>query len=311
MIASDDMRLLRDYSAGNSEEAFSALVARHINLVYSVALRVLGDSHQAEDVAQSVFLTLARKARSIDSATILSGWLYHTARLTASNVARTEIRRRQREQQAQEQANLNDPGPRLWPLVAPLLEEAMGTLNEKDRDAVVLRYFEGKRLKEVGDSMGVSEDAAKMRVSRALDKLRGFLVQRGIVVPEALLAAALAENGVAAAPAGLAGAVSAAALHGGATALVPLTLKGALYVMSTAKITVAIGLAAAAIIALQWHQVSTQKENVKQLQAQIAADAQTARAQLLLCMGLFSRFGVRWPSASRARPSRRWRSAAA
>jgi RNA polymerase sigma factor (sigma-70 family) len=273
------MRLLLEYAAGNSEEAFKALVARHINLVYSVALRVLRDSHQAEDVAQSVFLLLARKARSIDSGTVVSGWLYHTARLTACNFLRAESRRRQREQQAQMQSTINDPGPDLWPLVAPLLEEAMATLNEKDRDAVVLRYFEGRKLKEVGDALGVTEDAAKMRVSRALDKLRGFLVERGIAVPEALLAAALAENCVAAAPAGLAATVATGVLQTTASAAIPLTLKGALYIMSTAKISAVIGITAAAIIAYQWHQVSTERQNIDQLQKQATADAQTARAQ--------------------------------
>jgi RNA polymerase sigma factor (sigma-70 family) len=280
MIASDDMELLRHYAAGNSEEAFSTLVSRHLNLVYSVAVRVLRDSHQAEEVTQSVFLTLARKARSLDSRTILSGWLYQTARLTASNVMRTEMRRRQREQQAQIEATMNDSKPDLWAQVGPQIEAAMAELNEKDRDAIALRFFEGKQLKEVGDALGLTEDAAKMRVSRALDKLRSFFVRRGITVPEALLAAALAENSIMAAPAGLAASVTAGVLEGAAvTASVPAILKGALYTMSAAKMSVAIAVGAAAILAVQWQQASMQKQNIRQLQEQIAAAGRTTHAQ--------------------------------
>lgn len=279
MIVSDDMKLLRSYAAGNSEEAFSTLVSRHINLVYSAALRVVQDSHQAEEVAQAVFLTLARKAHSLDSATILSGWLYQTARLTACNTVRAEVRRRQREQQAQLEATMNDSTPELWTQVGPQLEEAMAELNEKDRDAIVLRYFQGKLLKEVGEVLGTTEDAAKMRVNRALEKLRNFFIRRGITMPEALLAAALAENSVLAAPAGLAASITTTALEGAATVTAPAILKGVLYTMSSAKISAVIGLAAATVIAVQWHQVSTIRESSRQLEAQLAAMTQTNRAQ--------------------------------
>jgi RNA polymerase sigma factor (sigma-70 family) len=281
MLASDDMRLLQEYATGRSEQAFTALVARHINLVYSAALRSVNNPHQAEEITQAVFVILARKARALRRGTVLSGWLYQTARLTAANFIRTEMRRHQREQQAHLQSTMNDPEPEAWTQVGPLLEEAMAQLNERDRDAIVLRFFEGKALKEVGHALGTSEDAAKMRVSRALDKLRDFFHRRGITVPAGALAAAISGNSIQAAPAGLAASVAAGAVQTAALSASTLTLvKGAIHLMTSAKISVAIGVtAAAAIIALQAHQVSIQKQTVKQLEAQGAQYARTSRAQ--------------------------------
>lgn len=177
------MQLLQEYATGRSEAAFTALVSRHINLVYSAAMRSVNNPHQAEDITQSVFVILARKSRALRSGTVLSGWLYQTARLTAANFVRTEMRRQHREQQAVIESTMNDTDPEAWTRVGPLLDEAMSQLNEKDRNAIVLRFFEGKALKEVGDALGASEDAAKMRVNRALDKLRDFFHHRGITMP--------------------------------------------------------------------------------------------------------------------------------
>ncbi len=280
MHTSDDMQLLREYAHGHSEEAFSALVSRNINLVYSAALRSVNNPHQAEEITQAVFLTLARKSGALRRGTVLSGWLYQTARLTASNFIRAETRRQNREQQAHIQSTMNAPEPEAWTRVGPLLEEAMAQLNEKDRNAIVLRFFEGKPLKEVGEALGASEDAAKMRVSRALDKLRDFFHRRGITVPSAALAAAISENSIQAAPAGLAASV-ASVVHGAALSVSTLSLTtGAIQIMTSTKIGVAIGAcAAAAIIALQWQQVSAQKQSVKQLEAQVAQDAQTSWSQ--------------------------------
>jgi RNA polymerase sigma factor (sigma-70 family) len=285
MNTSDDMRLLQDYASGHSEEAFTALVSRHINLVYSAAMRSVNNPSQAEEITQSVFVTLARKSRGLRRGTILSGWLYQTARLTASNFIRTETRRQHREQQAHMQRTMNEPEMEAWTGVGPLLDEAMAQLNEKDRNAIVLRFFEGKPLREVGDALGASEDAAKMRVNRALDKLRDFFHRRGITVPAGALAAAISENSIQAAPVGLAASVASVAsglVQGSASAISALTLmKGAIHMMTSTKIGVAIGAcAAAAIIVLQAHQVSIQKQTVKQLQAQMAQATQRAQASL-------------------------------
>jgi RNA polymerase sigma factor (sigma-70 family) len=278
MQTSDDMQLLQEYASGRSEEAFTALVSRHVNLVYSAALRSVRNPSQAEEITQSVFLTLARKSRALHRDTVLSGWLYQTARLTASNFIRTETRRQEREQQAHNQSTMNDSQPEAWMRVGPLLDEAMAQLSEKDRNALVLRFFEGKPLKEVGDALGSSEDAAKMRVNRALDKLRDFFHQRGITVAGAMLAEAICENSIQAAPAGLAAAVAASALQGAALGVSALSLvKGTLLMMTSGKISVAIGLGAAAIIALQAHQISLQKQTVQELQEQVAQAAHPAQ----------------------------------
>ncbi len=277
------MQLLQEYADGHSEEAFTALVSRHVNLVYSAAMRSVNNPTQAEEITQMVFVTLARKSRALRQDTVLSGWLYQTARLTASNFIRAETRRRRREQEARIQSAMNDPEPEAWTNVGPLLDEAMAQLNERDRDAIVLRFFEGKPLREVGGALGASEDAAKMRVNRALDKLRNFFHRRGITVPEAALAAAISENSLQAAPAGLAASVSAAAsgaVQGSALAVSTLNLmKGAIHIMTPAKISVAVGACAAAIIALQYQQVSTQKQAVKHLQEQVARQEQAGRAR--------------------------------
>jgi RNA polymerase sigma factor (sigma-70 family) len=257
-------------------------VSRHINLVYSAAMRSVNNPHQAEEITQTVFVLLAKKSRALRRSTVLSGWLYQTARLTACNFIRTEMRRRQREQLAHIQSTMNAPEPEAWAGVGPLLDEAMSQLNERDRDAIVLRFFQGKPLKEVGDALGTSEDAAQMRVGRALDKLRDFFHRRGITVPAAALAAVISENSIQAAPAGLAASVAAGAVQGSALTVSILTLvKGAIYMMTSTKIGLAIGACAAAtIIVLEAHQVSVQKQNVKQLQEQVAQATKQAQANL-------------------------------
>jgi len=184
----DDIALLAQYARDNSEAAFATLVTRHVNLVYSTALRSAGNPNAAEEITQAVFIILARKARSLSPRTILSGWLYQTARLTAANFLRAEIRRQHREQEAYMQSLLNEPEPDVWPQIAPLLDAAMTGLGEKDRNAIVLRFFENKSLGEVGSALGASEDAAKMRVNRALEKLRKFFSKRGIVLSAPLIA---------------------------------------------------------------------------------------------------------------------------
>jgi RNA polymerase sigma factor (sigma-70 family) len=273
MHTSDDMRLLEEYARDRSEQAFSTLVSRNLNLVYSAAMRSVNNSHQAEEITQAVFLMLARKAASLRPDTLLSGWLYQTARLTAANYVRAESRRQRREQRFQSDMNTSDP-PEAWTRVGPLLEEAMAHLNESDRDAIVLRFFQGKAFKEVGDALGVNEDAAKMRVSRALDKLREFFVRRGITMSAGALALALAENSIQAAPGGLAASVVSAAAgvaQSSALAVSGTTMmKGVLHMMSSAKVSLVIGLGAAAVVGMQWRQNYTQEQTLRQLEAQVA-----------------------------------------
>jgi RNA polymerase sigma factor (sigma-70 family) len=236
----DDIALLRQYAEDNSESAFATLAEKYVNLVYSTALRSAGNAQAAEEITQAVFIILARRARSLSQRTILSGWLYQTARLTAANFLRGEIRRQKREQEAYMQSTLNEAEPEVWPQIAPHLEAAMTGLSEKDRNAIVLRFFENKSLGEVGSALGANEAAAKMRVNRALEKLRNFFSKRGIVLSAPLLAGAISANSVHAAPVGLAVTVTATAAKGSAVATSTLTLvKGALKLMAWTKMKTA------------------------------------------------------------------------
>src|SRR4051794_9576986 len=242
MLALGDRELLQEYVSQKSEEAFATLVSRHINMVYSAALRQVGNSHQAEEITQTVFVVLAKKAASFSRETILSGWLFYTARLTANNFLRTEIRRANREQEAYMRSTLHTTESEEWKRIAPLLDEAMADLGEKDRNAIVLRYVEGKDLKEVGAAFGASEDAAKKRVSRAVEKLRRFFTARGVVLSSAALTGAIAAHSVQAAPVGLAAAVAAGAVQSSVLTASTLTLvKGTIKVMAWTKVKIAVG----------------------------------------------------------------------
>jgi RNA polymerase sigma factor (sigma-70 family) len=241
----DDLTLLREFARNNSEPAFAALVSRHVNLVYSVALRQVRDPHLAEEITQAVFIILARKANSLGDKTILPGWLCRTARYASANALTIQRRRQHREQEAYMQSTLNEAEPRheeTWNQIAPLLDGAMEKLGQKDHDALVLRFFENKTFAEVGATLGASEDAAKMRVNRALEKLRKFFTKRGVSSTTATLAGAISANSVQAAPAMLAKTAIAVALTKGATASTStLTLiKGALKIMAWTKMKTAI-----------------------------------------------------------------------
>lgn len=211
---SDDAQLLHRFVTDRSQAAFAELVARRIDLVYAVALRqVAGDVHLAQDVTQTVFADLARKAPTLLGRTVLSGWLYRSAQFAASDVVRGERRRRAREQATFTMEQLTAPdGPATdWDRLRPLLDEALGELEDPDRDAVALRFFEGRAFAEVGRALALSEEAARKRVERALDKLAAVLARRGVKSTAAAVGAVLAYP-LGAAPAGLAGAVAGAAL---------------------------------------------------------------------------------------------------
>ena len=213
-----DMELLRQYVLQNSEDAFAALVARHVNLVFSAALRKTGNADTAGDITQAVFIILARKAGRLGAGTVLSGWLYHTARLTTASYLRTQIRRAHREQEAYMQSITDEPVTKAWQEIEPLLEDGMGRLGEKDRNAIVLRFFDGKSFQEIGAAVGSSENAAKKRVAHALEKLRKFFTKRGVDSTAAIIAGAISANSVKAAPVGLAKTISVVAMAKGAAA---------------------------------------------------------------------------------------------
>jgi RNA polymerase sigma factor (sigma-70 family) len=215
-----DRELLETYARGGSESAFSELVARYTNLVYSSALRQVRETQLAEEVTQSVFILLARKASGLAPGVILSGWLLRATRFVAMDILKSEWRRRNRESAAVSlgQAAAAEEMNQAWQEVSPVLDEAMSELTQPERDVLALRFFEQRRLEQVGQALGISEEAAKKRVSRALERLRALLERRKVVLPAALLATAISANAVSAAPVWLAINVSRAALGAAAAA---------------------------------------------------------------------------------------------
>jgi len=237
-----DMELVRDYDRQGSETAFAALVQRHVNLVYSVALRHVGIAAHAEEITQVVFVIFARKAASLRADTILEGWLHETTRLTALSFLRGERRRQFREQEAYMQSTVQESADAsTWNQLAPLLDEALSRLGKKDRDAVMLRFFKEKSLGEVSAALNITEAAAQSRVHRAVEKLRRFFTKRGVVIPAAVLAAVISANSVQAAPVALAKSVTVAAIAKGTTASIStLTLiKETLKIMAWTKVKTA------------------------------------------------------------------------
>ena len=243
----EDAELLRRYAEDRSEGAFAELVKRRVGLVYSVAVRQCGgDVHLAEDVTQKVFTDLARKAAVLAARPVLSGWLYRSAHFAASDVVRSERRRRAREEENQSMNEISTGGSGAdggqvavdWEKLRPVLDEAMGELGDEDRDAVALRFFEGKSFGEIGGRLALSEEAARKRVSRGVGKLQGLLARRGVTSTEAALGLALANQAAAVVPAGLAASVTSGALAGAGLAGAAVAGGGLAIFMGTTKLTV-------------------------------------------------------------------------
>ena len=242
MQQTDSHMPLLEYAENASDEAFAAVVKQHIDLVYSVALRHVGDPHQAEELTQAVFIVLARKARHLRHEKALSSWLFQTTRLIARNFVRSEMRRHHREQEAYAQSALQESSGDIWSRIAPMLNAAVGALGEKDRRAIILRYYEGKNMREIGAALGASDDAAEKRVARALEKLRRFFSKQGVGSTTAILAGAISNNSVHAAPAALTTTVAAIATAKGAvvSSSTLALVKGALKFMTWTKTKTAV-----------------------------------------------------------------------
>src|SRR6266850_4482144 len=177
----DGQQLLSQYAESGSEPAFRELVTRYVDFVYSAAVRLVdGDTHLAEDVTQTVFVDLARKAGTLSRGVMLGGWLHRHTCFVAAKTMRGERRRRDRERQAVEMNELQDHSQVNLSQVAPVIDEAINQLNTEDRTAILLRFFEQRDLRSVGEILGSTEDAARKRVARALEKLHVLLKHRGV-----------------------------------------------------------------------------------------------------------------------------------
>lgn len=206
MNEESDIQLLRAYAKHRDENAFRQLILRHTDFVYSAALRQVNSAAMAADLAQQVFTDLATKSPEVASknnGSSLAGWLHRATRYAILNHLRDDRRRRDHERQAMEQLITNSDPAADWEQIRPVLDEALDLLTDDDREALLLRYFKNQDLRTVGTALGVSDDAAQKRVSRALEKLRDFFSKRKITVGAGSLGILLSANAVQFAPVGL------------------------------------------------------------------------------------------------------------
>ena len=277
--AEKDLDLLTRYTRDRAEDAFAEIVRRHVDLVHSAALRQVRSPQLAEEVAQSVFTDLARNAHRLAPDTIVTAWLYQVTRRTAIDVVRREARRQLREHIATEM-NVMNATTADWTHIEPLLDEAMSALDETDRAAVLLRYFENKSLREVGATLGTSDDAAQKRVSRAVERLREFFAKRGVTVGAGGLAVVISANAVQAAPVGLAVTISTTAILAGttlattatATAIKTIAMTTLQKTLITATIAAAVG--TGIYEARQASTLRSQNQTLQQQQAPLAEQIQ-------------------------------------
>ncbi len=274
-MSDTDLQLLERYTRDRAEDAFAEIVRRHIGLVYSAALRQIRMPQLAEEVAQSTFTDLARQAEHLEPDTILTGWLYQVTRRTAIDVVRREARRQLREQIATE-INAMNAADTDWVHIEPMLDEAMSTLDETDRVAILLRYFENQSLREVGETLGTSDDAAQKRVARAVERLRDFFTKHGVRAGASGLAAVISANSVQAAPVGLAVTISTAATLGkvGLTATAAKTI--AMTTLQKTIVTVALSIAVGTAL-YEMRQASILSQRVQTLEQQPGIDGEHDR----------------------------------
>jgi len=279
-----DQQLLRDYAESQSDAAFAELVGRHVDFVYSAALRMVRDAHLAEEVTQAVFLALARTAGQLTDRPVLSGWLHRTTQNLAANAVRSDVRRRAHEQEAAAMNELLSPEPDLvWEHLAPHLDAALGELSDVDRDTLLLRYFQRKSAREIAQTLGTSEDAAQKRVSRAVERLREFFAKRGVTVGGSGLVVLISAKAVQAAPVGLAATISStAALAGAAVQTSTAVAATRTIAMTTMQKTIIAAALAAAVgtgvyEARQASRLASQVQTLQQQQAKEIQQLQRER----------------------------------
>lgn len=276
-----DRQLLWEYVSQKSHQAFEIIVGRHADLVFGTAMRRLGNPPAAEEVAQNVFIALARKAGRIQVDVSLAAWLHKTAVLEARHWWRTELRRERREQAAVNLGTTMQDNASLLKSLGPLLDDALLELRPTDRQALMLRYFEKRNYREVGAHLGMGEDAARKRVDKALTQLTRFFRRQGYAVPTAAATASVLVESIQSAPINLARNACKAALAAGGTA--SLTIIGLL----VAKFfglrviqTTMLGLAICAVpVDLQWQHASSETAKGQEIKATLS-DLEEAKSQL-------------------------------
>lgn len=242
-----NIQLLKQYVDENSQAAFSRLVEKHLNLAYSAAIACLGNEDQARDACQLTFLELSKKAAKLSDSVHLGSWVHTTARHFSKKIQRTEIRRQKREQRYVDDMNMQQHSEPDWSRLMPEIHEAIGKLNPTEREAILLRFFQQKSLAEVGATLGVSADAARMRLNRALERLNHQLARRGIASTAAALATALPAHAMATAPTGLATTISTSVLATAGTSIATTTLAGAsIAIMKTKTVLISAAIATTA-----------------------------------------------------------------
>lgn len=281
----DDHVLLSRFVDEGANEAFTALVQRHLNLVYFAALRQTGgDAALAEDIAQGVFADLARKAATLRGRPALAGWLYTSTRYAAANALRTERRRRAREQEAyvMQEVMRNEETATDWDRLRPVIDDALHGLNETDREAVLLRFFEGRAFAEIGSALRLTEEAARKRVDRALDKMAAMLARRGVTSTSAAVGAAMAAQAAVAAPSGLAASVAGTALSGAAAVGAAATGAGIIGFMASLKTTLIASTAAVLGIgaAVYQNRVANQRDHAWRTEVHARERAESEMAGL-------------------------------
>jgi RNA polymerase sigma factor (sigma-70 family) len=283
MSPADDLDLLHRYAKDGCERSFSQLVERHLNLVYSAALRQVRSPESAREVSQSAFVELAKNAGKLGAGTVLPAWLYAVTRRRAIDLVRSESRRHRREQLACE-LNAMTSATTDWNHIEPLLDEAMDSLDPADRAAILLRYFENRTFAEVGEALGTTEAAAQRRISRAVERLRQFFGRKRLPIAAAGVAAAISANAVQAAPIGLASVISAHAVTVGATAVTATAVTKAIVMTTLQKACIATAFAATigagVYEASHASQLAARVQSLEQAQQQISGQSAQSAADL-------------------------------
>ena len=242
VVHKSDAELVEAFARSRSEEAFGEIVRRHINLVYSTALRRTKDAHLAEDVTQAVFFVLAKKAGRLGKSVVLAGWLYRTARFVSMDAIKMKTRRETHEREAAEM-RAEVSGDETWAKISPVLESGMDALSSGDRDVILLRFFEGMEVSEIGRTVGISANTASKRLQRAVERLRKYFAAKGVNAPAIAIGPAIVAGAVHSAPLAL-GTACVTQLG----SVVPALAKGAMSA-GLSWLTAAVGVVVALVLA--------------------------------------------------------------